>query len=90
MREVIKIRKILFLMLIGTLVFPNVKSVSAASMPSSYSNLTSEEKKAFDKIYQQSSESTLQNVNVNYSTQLSGLKDISSYHWTAWKGRKHQ
>ena len=85
MRGVIKIRKILFLMLIGTLVFPNVKSVSAASMPSSYSNLTSEEKKAFDKIYQQSSESTLQNVNVNYSTQLSGLKDISSYHWTAWK-----
>lgn len=85
MREVIILHKLLKSLLVGVLILPSISTVSAASMPSSYNNLTSEEKKAFDKIYQQSSESTLQNVNVNYSTELSGLKDISSYHWTAWK-----
>ena len=85
MREVIILHKLLKSLLVGILVLPSISTVSAASMPSSYNNLTSEEKKAFDKIYQQSSDSTLQNVNVNYSTELSGLKDISSYHWTAWK-----
>jgi hypothetical protein len=84
-REVIILHKLLKSLLVGVLILPSISTVSAASMPSSYNNLTSEEKKAFDKIYQQSSESTLQNVNVNYSTELSGLKDISSYHWTAWK-----
>ena len=57
----------------------------AEAKPASYNRLTSEEKKAFDKLYKETSTSKLQNVSVSYSSSISGKSDINQYRWTAWR-----
>ncbi|MFR1685976.1 MAG: hypothetical protein ACLSVX_02185 [Massilimicrobiota timonensis] len=53
--------------------------------PASYNKLTSEEKKAFDKLYKETSTSKLQSVSVSYSSSISGKSDVNQYRWTAWR-----
>ena len=53
--------------------------------PASYNKLTSEEKKAFDKLYKETSTSKLQNVSVSYSSSISGKSDVNQYRWTVWR-----
>lgn len=57
----------------------------AEAKPASYNRLTSEEKKAFDKLYKETSTSKLQNVSVSYSSSISGKSDINQYRWTVWR-----
>lgn len=76
-------RKLFYLLLSGMLICPNIVSVSAATS-SSYNKLTSEEKKAFDKIYKTSADSTLESVSVDYSASVDGRNDVNNWHWTAW------
>ena len=53
--------------------------------PASYNRLSSEEKKAFDKLYKETSTSKLQNVSVSYSSSISGKSDVNQYRWTVWR-----
>lgn len=53
--------------------------------PASYNRLSSEEKKAFDKLYQETSTSKLQSVSVSYSSSISGKSNVNQYRWTAWR-----
>lgn len=53
--------------------------------PASYNRLSSEEKKAFDKLYKETSTSKLQNVSVSYSSSISGKDNVNQYRWTAWR-----
>lgn len=76
---------------LGLMAFVMSVSVLTAGMPvaeakpASYNRLTSEEKKAFDKLYKETSTSKLQNVSVSYSSSISGKSDINQYRWTVWR-----
>lgn len=58
------------------------------AMPSSYNNLSNEEKKEFDKLYKETNTSKLQNVSVSYSSSISGKSDVNQYRWTTWRNDK--
>ena len=76
---------------LGLMAFVMSVSVLTAGMPvaeakpASYNRLTSEEKKAFDKLYKETSTSKLQNVSMSYSSSISGKSDINQYRWTVWR-----
>lgn len=76
---------------LGLMAFVMSVSVLTAGMPvaeakpASYNRLTSEEKKAFEKLYKETSTSKLQNVSVSYSSSISGKSDINQYRWTVWR-----